>query len=241
MTATRSGAARRRAYMALCVVASVAFFVTGVTFGRHGWILAIGLLALINSPVAQYFISKYEGTDPRLVFSRSSSWTFLYGDSVCLPLLFMGDAGAWREPTLASWHDSVWLVIGSATIGIVAALAYELLLDRPGSRQASEEGRLTSRTRLWHIIVTYPSLVGMAVYLTVPIFISGIWLHSVYFWVAAVGMLGWLVLGDVDSVRFNPHYDGTWPLKYYNLYPEMNENWEIISPVGQPSAKSRYW
>jgi len=226
--------------MALCVVASVAFFVAGVTFGRQGWILAIGLLALVNSPVAQYFISKYEGSDPRLVFSRSNSWAFLYGDIFCLPVLYMGDAGGWREPTLASWHDSVWLVIGSITIGIARALVYEIFFDRPGYRQAGEAGRLTSRSRLWHIIATYPSLVGMAVYLTVPVFFSSMWLHSVYPWVAAVGMLGWLILDAEDSVRTNPHYDGAWPLKYYNLHPEMNEDWEIITPVGQPSAKSKY-
>lgn len=140
------------------------------------------------------------GLPSGLLSPRRQSWTFLFGDTLALPLAFgaIGSAGIAHDINTRS--DRV-LMAWSIGVAVVVTGAF-VTFDRPNYTKTGNKDRLLSPTKLWHDWIVYPVLVAALVYFGVPVLLSGS--SSAGFWLILVGLASWIGLGAIDIVWIKP-------------------------------------
>lgn len=200
-------------YRIICLGAVAGFTCLGVLLGRDGrWELM--LLPIVVSPLSMWLLrQRMESGLPEGIFSpKTQSWAFLFGDSIFIPLAFLGGALSWRRiAAMDGFHHQKWWLWLSIAIGALAGVAFRYVLNAPDYRAAGLDSLLDSPTSIWHDFVVYPVLVGLFVCICLP---AVAYDTTNWGWLALVGLLGWGAMGA---------HDATHPLDLRNLHPPVEK------------------
>lgn len=139
-------------YRVLYVVTALGFILGGTVIGRDGrwWFM---LLPIVVSPLTMVLLRQTMeyGRPGGLLNWRTQSWSFLFGDSIFLPLGFLGGALAWQRlgVNVGTYYHQWWWVVVSAAIGVAAGVAFRYLLNTPGYRAPCISSTCTNSTHQW--------------------------------------------------------------------------------------------
>lgn len=207
----------RGALVVALVVSVVAFYAIAKLGSAGYW--QVGFIPILLSPVAMLVLRLVlEGGRPSgMLDLRTQSWAFLVGDTIFLPLALVFAALGQRvlatNSTDPSWYRSIWWLVASLAIGLVAAYVFRNVLDAPNYVSAGAADLLQSPTKIWHDLVVYPAIAGGLVYLATPLVIHD---FSGFGWVVVACLGGWLALGVLDGLRgLNPR----------DLHPPVGQTW----------------
>jgi hypothetical protein len=191
----------------MCLLGALAFLtMCKMGFSGSAWIV---VMPIIVSPVAMLIlrITVERGLPAGLLDPRTQSWSFLFGDSISIPLTLLFSSFGWRryvdaEPDWFLQHWRLWLAI-SVTVGVVAACLFHFVLDGPNYRREGHGDRLGSPTKLWHDIPVYFSFGATMCMLGIPVLIGDFTGYGI--WVL-VSFMSWLALAGCDATfhKLNP-------------------------------------
>lgn len=195
-------------YQASCL-AAVSLFIGGIVAVRtgHEQLLLPGMVVL--SPVATLLLRwLYEDRLEWSFFNPMvTSWKFVLGDAVMLPITLLLAASGWQELP-AGWYQSSWFAVMCGMIGLTVAVGLRRL-DSRRYIDADVPSALISPTKVWHDLVVMPVAVGLLSWLLIPQFFgaSGFTRPAFVF----LGMFGCAVLLDAitkpDPAGQHPQWD----------------------------------
>lgn len=204
--------------LGICLVAASSLYVLLAAATVSGEVIYAILLAWLASPILfpvlaliyERFSVEHGGRGGtakevmKSVFShKTQAWSFLYGDTLILPLAFALAAGRWHEA--ASYRTvSVWWFVLCLVVGLLVGYGFHYKMETPGYTKAGFAESLNSPTKLFHDFVTYPALFGGLLFALGPLIVGPEWPSQVNFHtVAILALVGcWAFVGmKWDSER----------------------------------------
>ena len=167
--------------------------------GSDVWLLA-GLLPILLSPLALLLIriTLEHGKPHGILSPKTQSWSFLFGDSIALPLAFGAAAYGYIVVPDHSFFSSNLYILISLLTAVVITFFWHKLLDKPQYVRRDSADLLSSPSKLWHDYVVYPTLSAGLMLIGLPVVWYGLY-ESGY--LIILGISVWLVLGIYDSKR----------------------------------------
>ncbi|MEO5949996.1 MAG: hypothetical protein ABIQ04_00960 [Candidatus Saccharimonadales bacterium] len=197
--------ARQTYFLVILMMYGVFMFLALVHSARRGDIAPSVLIIWLASPVllAAVRLSLEREFDAKLISPKTQAWSFLFGDTISLPIVAGALALGWRSMPIASrWYSPIWTIV-SAALGICAGLAFHLMAVGE-TRAANAALSINAPTKLAHDFVAYPVIFGGLACIGVPVVAcaisQGLWPWHLI--LAIAGVLSWvgLVVHDVQGL-----------------------------------------
>jgi len=140
---------------------------------QAGWLaFLLGMLPMILFGVLAYYESGWARVF--YVFNpRWQYWSFLLGDiGIALALRVAANGDRSRQPWL--FHQWWWVILIGPICGVVGALAFHFLLNKPGYLAPGRDGRPINPTAIdtptfrLHAVMTWPVLFAAVISFLVP-------------------------------------------------------------------------
>lgn len=162
--------------------------------------LVAGALCIAASPMLLAVLR----VGPELAYSdlgklfdvRTQAWSFLFGDTMLLPLAMGLGSVAYRFVPAESFFQHQWYMQICLAIGLCAGFGFHLM-DMQAYASADWTLALNAPTKWAHDFVAYPFLVFGLLYVGLP----GLWYH--FRWTGALALVGVLLWGACVVIDMN--------------------------------------
>lgn len=175
----------------------VGAFWLGTQSSILGTVVAVVAVYLASALIMLQYAGFYEKRSFSEIFDiQKSSWAFLFGDTIVLPITAMFVVLGWDSLVSVSWGTSAYEILGCFGIGLVAGCLFHAIDGANYKKQGAAEA-LSSPTKIAHDFCAYPVLFGGLLYGVIPLVQNWSW----YTTIIALCVVVWLLLGVCDTKR----------------------------------------